>query len=105
MKIVKKNSTENCHFHSRENRCIVHGRIFVINTAVLTVKATTFCVLANIRYFKPLASSVAEQSVLCRTWSHERFLCNKQISSNFCTEMYPQFKELIENDTYKIAMR
>ena len=29
MKIIKKKSNENCHFYSRENRCMLHGRVFV----------------------------------------------------------------------------
>ena len=27
---VQNNSTENCHFNSLKNRCILHGRVFVM---------------------------------------------------------------------------
>ena len=30
MKIVKTKSTENCHFAAVKNRCILHGRVFVM---------------------------------------------------------------------------
>ena len=30
MKIVKKISTENCHFYGHEKRCTLHGRVFVM---------------------------------------------------------------------------
>ena len=26
----KKKSTENCHFYSLKNRCMLHGRVFVM---------------------------------------------------------------------------
>ena len=26
----QNNSTENCHFYRLENRCILHGRVFVM---------------------------------------------------------------------------
>ena len=35
MKIVKKKSNENCHFTAVKNRCILHGRVFVMQRVVL----------------------------------------------------------------------
>ena len=32
MKIVQKKSTENCHFTAVKNRCILHGRVFVMTS-------------------------------------------------------------------------
>ena len=30
MKIVKNKINENCHFYTRKNRCLLHGRVFVM---------------------------------------------------------------------------
>ena len=46
MKIVKK-STENCHhFTAVENRCILHGRVFVMCIMSRTISMKGFIILA-----------------------------------------------------------
>ena len=39
MKIVKKKSTENCHFTAVKNRCILHGCVFVMFCRYVLVRS------------------------------------------------------------------
>ena len=47
MKKVKKKSTEKCHFTALKNRCILHGRFFVIASIRAVDSAHSLCARSN----------------------------------------------------------